>query len=217
VIEVPLLRDPNGSRLQFWWSSIRDSFESTLLYDETYSLLATVALTDDSSELEKRWVAAEERHIQGFAHFYNRMKKLFEKHHGRLEALNTDQERMAWVETVIAHGKMGYSVMAPRILETGDSKLTAEEILTIAEEDYYPFLLAPTSFQEGFSDLLDLYLRDAVYPRNFFDSTETAFACDIVATSSPSDYFSRCLAIVLVVIMGIITNGAVMVLGLALW
>jgi hypothetical protein len=73
IIEVPLIHNPAGSLLQKIWCTLHNYFKGTLMIDEIYSMLATVALT--STQFEKRWVAQEEQHIQGFADRYIKGKK----------------------------------------------------------------------------------------------------------------------------------------------
>jgi hypothetical protein len=168
MIEVPLLRDPAGSTLQFMWCVLSEMFKN-LIHDEVYSMLATVAFIGTS--LEKRWVAEEERHIQGLADAYWKTRKVTESMFGKLEACNTETERLTWATKVIAHGQLGYSVVVPK------------------SQAVPRFLLVKEGVFESFQSVLGNYLFDQERKRNIVATVDTAIICGIDTVCSTAETY----------------------------
>jgi hypothetical protein len=106
IIKVPLVTNPDGSELQRQWHRIRSWFLETCLLDEACSLLATVALISNKQERardERRWVQAEDHHMQGkFAPVYRILRSAAEHLYGSsLDACRKDNEGRTFAEVAI--------------------------------------------------------------------------------------------------------------------
>jgi hypothetical protein len=114
---VPLIPDPNGSKLQLQWCQINNWFLETCLLDEACSLLVEVAFINDKQERdldERRWIQAEDRAMQGkFAPFYRKLRMQIESlYGGDLDSCSTENERFTFAELAVACCSMVYDGMA---------------------------------------------------------------------------------------------------------
>jgi hypothetical protein len=103
-IGVPLVDDDSNraSLLQRHWKAVNDTFKSTVLLNETASLLCCVLLLppEEGQARERGWLLEEATEIDGFADYYRKLRGKFNP-----ESSIAETDRLALAEQLIKYAK----------------------------------------------------------------------------------------------------------------